>query len=106
MVLESKDLSKMRKDAQDIFLAGVEAVEAEAAVRRHCKVQDNRLAVDERVYDLSAFQDIYVIGAGKAGASMAKAVSLRRNQCSGRRPRSRSASWAGRIMRRWGLCTS
>jgi hydroxypyruvate reductase len=74
MVLESKDLSKMRKDAQDIFLAGVEAVEAEAAVRRHCKVQDNRLAVDERVYDLSAFQNIYVIGAGKAGASMAKAL--------------------------------
>jgi hydroxypyruvate reductase len=74
MVLESKDLSKMRRDAQDIFLAGVEAVEAEAAVRRHCKVQDNRLAVDERVYDLSAFQNIYVIGAGKAGASMAKAL--------------------------------
>lgn len=64
----------MRKDALDIFRAGVKAVEAEAAVRRHCKVEGSRLSVDERVYDLTGFQNIYVIGAGKAGASMAKAV--------------------------------
>ncbi|NVM56602.1 MAG: DUF4147 domain-containing protein, partial [Desulfobacterales bacterium] len=64
----------MRMDAQDIFWAGVKAVEAEEAVRRHCSVQDNRLTVDERVYDLTEFKNIYVIGAGKAGASMARAL--------------------------------
>lgn len=69
-----KDLAQMRKDAQEIFRAGVEAVEAEEAVRRHCKVKGDRLAVDERVYDLTAFDNIYVVGAGKAGASMAKAL--------------------------------
>jgi hydroxypyruvate reductase len=64
----------MRQDSREIFLAGVAAVEAEAAVTRHCMMQDDRLVVDERVYDLSGFQNIYVIGAGKASASMAKAM--------------------------------
>ncbi len=68
------DTVQMRKDAGCIFWAGVQAVQAEAAVRRHCKVRGNRLTVDKRVYDLTAFQNIYVIGAGKAGASMAKAL--------------------------------
>ena len=66
--------SKMREDAKDIFWAGVQEVEAESAVRRHCKVEDHRFAVDQMEYDLNAFQNIYVIGAGKAGASMAKAL--------------------------------
>jgi len=71
---DSEHFTRMRKDAQDIFWAGVQAVEAEAAVRRHCRVQDNRLTVAERGYDLTQFKNIYCIGAGKAGASMAKAL--------------------------------
>jgi hydroxypyruvate reductase len=63
----------MRTDAREIFWAGIEAVEAEAAVKRHCKMENTRLAVDETVYDLGGFRNIYVIGAGKAGASMARA---------------------------------
>lgn len=69
-----RDLSKMRKDAQEIFLAGVKAVEAEAAVRRHCRMDENRFVVDKKVYDLSQFDKVFVIGAGKASASMAKAL--------------------------------
>ncbi|MBW2317733.1 MAG: glycerate kinase [Deltaproteobacteria bacterium] len=72
--MPSTNLSKMRTDAQDIFHAGIGAVEAEAAVYRHCNVKTGRLFVDGMPYDLSAFQDLYVIGAGKAGASMAKAL--------------------------------
>ncbi len=67
-------LSKMRTDAGEIFQAGIEAVEAEAAVKRHCRVGNNRLAVDDTAFDLGGFRNIYVIGAGKAGASMAKAL--------------------------------
>ena len=72
--MPATDIAQMKKDARNIFWAGVQEVEAEAAVRRHCKVQGNRLTVDKRVYDLRAFQNTYVIGAGKAGASMAKAL--------------------------------
>lgn len=69
-----KGLSEMRKDAQDIFSAGIKAVEAKAAVLRHCAVEDNRFMVDKKAYALSRFKKIFVIGAGKAGASMAKAL--------------------------------
>lgn len=64
----------MRTDARDILTAGIQAVEAEAAVGRYCRVEEDRLVVGERPYDLSTFENIYVIGAGKAGASMAKAL--------------------------------
>jgi hydroxypyruvate reductase len=64
----------MRKDAQEIFLTGIKAVEAEAAVRRHCRMDENRFVVDEKAYDLSLFDKVFVIGAGKASASMAKAL--------------------------------
>lgn len=64
----------MRSDAHAIFLAGLKAVEARAAVCRHCKVNGDRFVVGTKAYDLSQFKNVYVIGAGKAGASMAKAL--------------------------------
>jgi len=70
----SRDLAQMRKDALDIFWAGVQAVEPEAAVKRYCRQEGNRLLVHQSVYNLTEFEHIYVIGAGKAGATMAKAV--------------------------------
>ncbi|MCK4728957.1 MAG: DUF4147 domain-containing protein, partial [Desulfobacterales bacterium] len=64
----------MRKDALDIFRAGVQAVEPEAAVKQYCRREGNRLLVHQKVYDLAEFERVYVIGAGKAGAPMARAV--------------------------------
>jgi len=72
--MSSMERSRMRDDAQAIFKAGVQEVEAEAAVRRHCKMEGDLLTVEGRVYDLGEFENIYVIGAGKAGASMGKAL--------------------------------
>ncbi len=72
--MASKDLPQMRKDALDIFQAGVQAVEPSAAVKRHCRRQDNRLLVHQKVYDLAELKRVYVIGAGKAGGPMVKAV--------------------------------
>jgi glycerate 2-kinase len=71
---QSRDFAQMRKDAIDIFRAGVEAVEPEAAVKQYCRREGNRLLVHEEVYDLTEFENIFVIGAGKAGAPMARAV--------------------------------
>jgi len=64
----------MRKDALDIFWAGIQAVEPAAAVKRYFRLEGNRLLVHQKVYDLGEFEHIYVIGAGKAGAPMAKTV--------------------------------
>ena len=64
----------MRKDAIHIFSGGLEAVEPEAAVKKYCRREGNRLMVHREAYDLKEFKNIFVIGAGKAGAPMARAV--------------------------------
>jgi len=72
--MASKSLDQMRKDALDIFLAGVRAVEPAAAVKRYCQREGNELRIHEKVYDLTQFRNIYIIGAGKAGGPMARAM--------------------------------
>jgi hydroxypyruvate reductase len=72
--MDDKDISQMRADAREIFNAGVEAVEAAAAVYRHCRMDGSSLVVDTVTYNLSDYERIWVIGAGKAGASMAGAI--------------------------------
>jgi len=69
-----RDLNQMRKDTLDIFGAGVQAVEPAAAVQQYCRREDNQLFVHDRAYDLTEFEHIYLIGAGKAGGPMAKAM--------------------------------
>lgn len=67
-------LSTKRQNAVDIFQAGLQAVAPGAAIKKFCQLNGEILTVDEKSYDLNRFTNIYVIGAGKAGASMAKAV--------------------------------
>ena len=59
----ARALPRLRKDALAIFRAALAAADPADAVARHL----SRL-------DLSRFRDIYVLGAGKAGASMAQAA--------------------------------
>lgn len=66
------DLTQLRKDAESIFLSGVKAVDPVHAIRRHLKRQDETLTVGNRAYDLSSYEHVIVIGAGKASAAMAK----------------------------------
>jgi glycerate-2-kinase len=54
---------RLRKQASNIFQAALKAADPAGAVARHLESRDT-----------SRFQNIYVIGAGKAGASMAKAA--------------------------------
>jgi hydroxypyruvate reductase len=53
----------LRKHARTIFQAALSAADPAGAVARHLKRRD-----------FSRFRDIYVVGAGKAGASMAQAA--------------------------------
>jgi hydroxypyruvate reductase len=64
----------LRKQALAIFNAALRAADPVEAVLRHFQVRDGSLHVAGRRYALSRFDRIFVVGAGKASASMAKAV--------------------------------
>jgi hydroxypyruvate reductase len=65
---------KLREDAVSIFHAGLKAVDPIEAIKRYVRVVGHTLKVGEREYDLSLCENVYVVGMGKAGASMAQAV--------------------------------
>ncbi len=62
------------ENAKAIFQAGLQAVAPGPAIKNLCSVTDETLTVDGLHYDLRQFDKIFVLGAGKAGASMAKAI--------------------------------
>src|SRR2546423_8962885 len=64
----------LRTQALAIFRAAVRAADPVEAVLRHFRVSGSSLRVGGGRYTLSHFDRIFVIGAGKASASMAKAV--------------------------------
>jgi glycerate 2-kinase len=66
--------SSLRRQALRIFGAAVKAVAPAEAVLRHVKLRGDTLIAGRRRYRLNAFANIYVIGAGKAGARMAQAI--------------------------------
>lgn len=70
----SCDIQTMRKHASGIFFAGIDAVEPEAAVKRFCSRKKNYLVIGGIKYNLDKFDNIFVIGAGKAGAPMSSAI--------------------------------
>ena len=65
---------KLRRQAVSIFRAALAAADPVQAVLRHAEVSNDKLIVDRRRYALKDFRNIYVIGCGKAGASMARAL--------------------------------
>lgn len=66
--------ARLRQDAANIFQSGINAVNAETAVRNACQLTGTRLQIQEASFDLSAYDSLYVIGAGKATADMAAAI--------------------------------
>ena len=65
---------QLHADARRIFAAGVAAVDPVAAVQRAVIRQDETLRVDGVAYDLRRYAHIYVVGGGKAGATMAQGL--------------------------------
>jgi len=68
------NISQLRKDAEAIFRAGLEAVNPIHAIKKHVALQDGRLTVGGQAYNLADYDGVYVIGTGKASAAMAQAV--------------------------------
>ena len=71
---ERMNIARAREDVLAIFQAGVKAVDPAQAIKNHLKLEENRLIVGEKTTDLSGFDRISVIGAGKASAAMARAM--------------------------------
>ena len=72
--MASKSMDTMKHHADRILEAAIRAVEPGAAVRRHCRREDNKLYIGDREYDLTGFERVFIVGAGKAGAPMALAL--------------------------------
>ena len=67
-------IGEQKKALEDIFRAGLKAVDPERAVRRYVRCKGNRLFVGDCSYSLDRFKRILLIGAGKGTAPMAKAL--------------------------------
>lgn len=69
--MSSQDL---RQDADRILEASLKAVDPYAAVAAALRLEGDRLRVGEKVWNLSNFDRVIAVGAGKAGAPMAQAL--------------------------------
>lgn len=77
-MVNSLDIIDMKKRviAEQIFLSGVEHVLPDKLIRTQVKVIDNILYISDLQFILEDFNHIYVIGAGKASALMAKEIEF------------------------------
>ncbi len=67
-------LKKTRADAIAIFKAALKAVAPDAAMARLCRRDGDILTIGDRAYDLEAYENVVLVGAGKATAPMAAAM--------------------------------
>ena len=70
----SSTTAKMREHARQIFQAGLQAVDPVQAVARHVALEGQILQIGDNRFNLSDYDRILVVGAGKAVAPMAKAM--------------------------------
>lgn len=80
-----RDLTRLRKDALDIFHACVKAADPGEAIRNNVRIEGHVLSFGKTYHvNVHDFERIFVVGAGKASASMAAAIeSLLQDSISG-----------------------
>ncbi len=64
----------LKDQLQTIVQAGIQAVRPDTAVFNHLRRQGDHLFIDDQSIDLSKYNRIVVVGAGKGAAPMAKAM--------------------------------
>ncbi len=68
-------MNKTNLNAQKMIHAALQAVDPYTLVKDHISLNGNILTVeDKKRFDLSRFKNIYILGAGKGAAPMAKAI--------------------------------
>src|SRR5690349_19444070 len=66
----------MRSDAVKIFTAAVRAVQPQRLLPSHMRWHGKNLQLGEQVFEAGAFNRLFIIGAGKASAAMAREAEL------------------------------
>jgi glycerate 2-kinase len=74
MTSHTGHLETMRQHAMEIFQAALKAVDPVEAILRHVKRVDDGLQIGEHRFVFKDYDRILVVGAGKAGAPMARAL--------------------------------
>ncbi len=64
----------LRKDALAVLEAGLRAIDTGAAVRRACRLRGDVFSIGRRSWNLAKFENVYVIGIGKAAYDSAVAI--------------------------------
>jgi len=70
----NRDLKQLRQDAIEIFNAGLKPVDPATAIRRFIDLDGEVLTVADRAYSLADYENLILIGFGKACAAMARAL--------------------------------
>ena len=63
---------KLPEAANHILLTAIDAVKPDQLIKQKISIQDDILKVEDREFDLKQYHRVYVIGAGKASAVMAR----------------------------------
>lgn len=74
MSILRRSTEQLRREALQIWRAGVEGVRSERLVKEHLRVEGRTLWIGDEPLELDAIRRVVVVGAGKAGAGMAAAV--------------------------------
>lgn len=64
----------LRNNAKEIFLAGVEIVKPDILIPHFVSLENDVLKIENHRFQLAEIKNIYLTGAGKASALMAKAI--------------------------------
>ncbi len=70
----ARSVVELRSAGRRIFTAALVAADPRAAVRRHLRVEGQKLGAGGASFDLGRIRRVLVVGAGKASAAMAAAV--------------------------------
>ncbi len=67
-------VNSKNKDILAIIESAISAADPQKAINEIVRLQKNRLTIDKQIYNLDLYENIYIIGAGKAACSMALTV--------------------------------
>lgn len=66
----------LKETALSIVNAAIDAVKPQQLLKEHIHLEGNTFHIRDEVFDLTRFENIYVIGAGKASAFMAETLEV------------------------------
>lgn len=74
MTPQTGQIETMRQHAMEIFQAALTAADPQEAIKRYVKLADDGLQIGKHRFNFQDYDRILLVGAGKAGAPMAKAL--------------------------------